>query len=92
MAISLKNDKTEDDSSQIDLMSKLCPFAVMYVIKEVDAMKSGQTLTFLVDDPLAIKSVPEELADYKMMSCKIKKIENGWAIIIAKNEHGPRSR
>lgn len=69
---------------QVDLRGKLCPFAVMCVIKEVDAMEKGQSRLFLVDDPLAIKSVPEELADYEGVSCEISKAEKGWAIEIGK--------
>ncbi|MET0093080.1 MAG: sulfurtransferase TusA family protein [Sedimenticola sp.] len=69
----------------VDLQGKLCPFAVMCVIRGVDGMLEGEEKTYLVDDPLAIKSVPEELSEYSDVSCKITKIDSGWAISVKKD-------
>ncbi|MES9961370.1 MAG: sulfurtransferase TusA family protein [Sedimenticola sp.] len=66
----------------VDLKGKLCPFAVMCIIKEVDSMQRGETRVFMVDDPLAIKSVPEELADYEAASVDVCKQEKGWEISV----------
>lgn len=80
----MNENKAAVDTPQVDLRGKFCPFAVVCVIKEVDSMPNGQSRMFLVDDPLAIKSVPEELADYEGIACNISKIEKGWAITIDK--------
>ena len=69
----------------MDLQGKLCPFAVMCVIKEVDGMEKGETREFIVDDPLAIKSVPEELSEYDDINIDIRKGDKAWSIIINKS-------
>jgi len=68
-----------------DLTGKVCPYPVVCIIKHVDDMQPGEKLTFLVDDPLAIKSVPEELEEYEGVSCSIKKIKKNWEITITKS-------
>ena len=71
-------------NEEIDLHGKICPYPVVEIIREVAKMRSGETLTFCVDDPLAIKSVPEELEDYTDLEITIKKQSKGWNIIISK--------
>ena len=71
-------------AEEIDLEGKICPYPVVEIIKEVAKMRKGETLTFCVDDPLAIKSVPEELEDYDDIEIKISKRSKGWNIIVSK--------
>jgi TusA-related sulfurtransferase len=71
-------------TEEIDLHGKICPYPVVEIITEVAKMRKGETLTFCVDDPLAIKSVPEELEDYDDLEITIKKRSKGWNIIISK--------
>jgi len=80
--------KSHKETAQeiIDLKGKLCPFAVMCIIKDVDNMKRGQTRLFIVDDPLAIKSVPEELAEYEATSVDVRKLEKAWEISVTLNK------
>ncbi|MEJ1297205.1 MAG: sulfurtransferase TusA family protein [Candidatus Sedimenticola sp. (ex Thyasira tokunagai)] len=85
MPPSSPDNKTKPDSEHIDLQGKLCPFAVMCVIRGVDGMRQGEEKTFLVDDPLATKSVPEELSEYDGITYEIEKVEKGWAISIKKD-------
>jgi len=70
------------DDVKINLMGKICPYPVVNIIKEVDKMRSGEKKTFVVDDPLCIKSVPDELEDYEDVTITINKIDKGWEIII----------
>lgn len=66
-----------------DLNGKLCPFIIMHILREVGRMRAGETMVFLVDDPLAIKSVPEELEDNPNIRVHIEKVKRGWEITIA---------
>lgn len=72
----------ESDKYEIDLCGQLCPFPVVKVINEVDGMSKGEKKCFLVDDPLAVKSVPEELSDYKDVVLTIEKYANKWLLCI----------
>jgi TusA-related sulfurtransferase len=69
---------------QINLITKICPYVVMSIIREVGKLQNGETCSFLVDDPLAIKSVPEELAEYDDLSLSIHRHKNGWEIIVSR--------
>jgi len=82
---SSSTDNKEKDDEAVDLQGKLCPFAVMCVIKGVDKMQKGEKRTFLVDDPLATKSIPEELSEYSDVDYKITKLGKGWSIAIKKD-------
>ena len=70
---------------EIDLIGKVCPYLVMYIVREIDMMKSGESIIFLVDDPLANKSIPEELEEYDDISLQINKKDHTWEIFVAKN-------
>ena len=62
----------------VDLSGKICPFPIVYVINMVEKLEKGKTLKFKITDPLAIKSIPEELEEYENVAFKITKIENFW--------------
>ena len=70
--------------NEIDLVGKICPYPVVEIIKAVDRMRSGEKLTFSVDDPLCLKSVPDELEDYEDIEIIVDKMEKGWKIQISK--------
>lgn len=72
------------NENEMNLEGKICPFPVMYIIREVDMMKSGETMKFVVDDPLAIKSVPEELEEFPGVSVNILTSGRSWEIIVTK--------
>ena len=69
---------------EIDLKGTFCPYPVVNIIKKVEAMSKGETLSFVVDDPLCIKSTPEELSSYTDIDIDIKRIDKGWKITITK--------
>ena len=70
------------NNSIIDLCGRVCPYPVVEVVREVDKLRSGESLRCVVDDPLAIKSVPEELEDYDDIVLKITPVSMGWEIIV----------
>jgi len=72
------------NADEIDLYGKICPYPVVVIIEEVNKMRSGETKTFCVNDPLAIKSVPEELSEYDDLQVSIEDREKGWNIIVTK--------
>ncbi len=78
--------KTIMETKAIELLGKNCPFPVMHIIREVDLMRAGEKLRFLVDDPLAIKSVPEELEEYRDIVYSISPRGRYWEIVIFKTE------
>ncbi|OFZ48688.1 MAG: hypothetical protein A2381_05035 [Bdellovibrionales bacterium RIFOXYB1_FULL_37_110] len=69
----------------IDLRGKVCPFPIMEVISIVDEMNPLESVSFQIDDPLALKSIPEELSDYADLKICIKKITSYWEITINKS-------
>ncbi len=69
---------------EINLVGQFCPFPVMRIVRDVDLMRPGETLRFLVDDPLATKSVPEELEDYRDLSISITPRDRNWEIAISR--------
>jgi tRNA 2-thiouridine synthesizing protein A len=71
--------------NELNLKGKICPFPVMHIVREVEMMRCGETLKFIVDDPLAIKSVPEELEDSPGLSVTISKAGRSWEIVVVKN-------
>jgi TusA-related sulfurtransferase len=69
----------------VDLLTRVCPYVVMYIIREAGKIRPHETRTFLVDDPLAIKSVPEEVAEYyNDLDVAIQAYPEGWEIIISR--------
>jgi TusA-related sulfurtransferase len=73
-------------SDEVDLYGKICPYPVVRIVQEVHKMRSGELKIFCVDDPLAIKSVPEELADVEGLHISIEPRPKGWNIIISKEQ------
>jgi len=71
---------------EIELLGKNCPFPIMHIIRAVDMMRPGEKLQFLVDDPLAIKSVPEELEEYPDLSFEITPRGRLWVIDIYRRD------
>ena len=67
---------------EVDLCGKICPFPIMLIIKEVDNMAPGEEISFVIDDPLALKSVPEEMEDFSGYSHNITSRDNVWVINI----------
>jgi len=78
-----------NEKKEINLLGQFCPFPVMNIIREVDRMRGGEVVRFNVDDPLAVKSIPEELEDYSDISISITKNDKGWDIVISKNAGNP---
>lgn len=72
------------EEHETDLLGQVCPYPVMRVVRAVDTMGTGQILRFLVDDPLAIKSIPEELEEYDDISVAVLRSSSGWEIIISR--------
>lgn len=68
----------------VDLMGKFCPYPIVRIIFEVDQLAPGQSVTFVVDDPLALKSVPEELEEYDDISFETKKVDEAWQIKVTR--------
>ena len=65
---------------EVDLLGKLCPYAVVEVVRRVERMGEGQTLDFLVDDPLAAKSIPEELAEFDGVEFELMRLDRSWRV------------
>jgi TusA-related sulfurtransferase len=74
----------------VNLCGKICPFPIFIIIGQVDKMKPGDSLSFLVDDPLVLKSAPEELEDYAGITHSIEPVQEGWIISINMESDGGR--
>lgn len=70
------------EKREIDLTGMICPYPVTHIIYEVDNMEEGDGIKFLVDDPLAVKSVPEELEDYEDLRLDVRKKDKRWEILV----------
>ncbi len=78
----------QENSPHTDLRGKICPYPVVQIIESVDYMEKGKEMIFLVDDPLAVKSVPEEIEELSNSSqivCDIEKCTGFWKIIVSRN-------
>ncbi len=64
------------------LIGKVCPFPVVELINRVENMESGEEITFLIDDPLAAKSIPAELEEFGDVSFSLEKHEKIWKIMV----------
>ena len=73
------------DSNNGYLVGKFCPYPVVTIICTVARMQHGEQRRFIVDDPLATKSVPEELEEFDDVRCEIHEHEEGWEIIVWKD-------
>jgi TusA-related sulfurtransferase len=71
---------------EVSLIGKVCPYVVMHIIREVSEMNSGETRKFVTDDPLAIKSIPEELEDDDDFTVSMNKHQRGWEITVTREE------
>ena len=83
--------KIFENSGHVDLRGKICPYPVVQIIETVDNMDAGDGMIFLVDDPLAVKSVPEELEemdDFGNIVLHIEKCTGFWKIMIARKQEG----
>ena len=72
-------------NQEIDLLGQLCPYPVVNLIREALRLEPGQTALFCVDDPLALKSVPEELSEYEGFSLEIVEKPRHWELIISRD-------
>ncbi len=70
--------------TETNLSGVLCPYCITNVIKAVEGMHSGETNLFIVDDPLAIKAIPEELEEEDDLDITIEKDKQNWKVIIEK--------
>ena len=68
------------EQNEVDLLGQVCPYPVVNLIREVLNMASGETARFCVDDPLALKSVPEELEEYDDLHVEIRPKDGHWEI------------
>jgi len=73
------------EEKRIDLLGKVCPYPVVNLIREVLEMKSGGTARFRVDDPLALRSVPEELEEYDDLHIEILPRDGHWEIEVSRD-------
>ncbi len=71
----------------IDLKGKMCPLPVVIILKMIDNMTAGQEMKFIFDDPMVLKSVPEEMEDYQDVEISIFQHKSFWEMtIVKKNE------
>ena len=73
------------DEISVNLTGAVCPYPVMVIIEHAEKLKPGESVSFVVDDPLAIKSVPEELEDDAGIDIAIETCKEGWKITVAKS-------
>ncbi|MCP4591638.1 MAG: hypothetical protein GY842_12930 [bacterium] len=72
------------EQNVVDLCGRICPYPVVEVVREVERLRKGETLRCVIDDPLALKSIPEELEDFPDVSLTIVKHDIGWEVIVAR--------
>ena len=73
------------DQDTLDLCGRICPYPVVEIVREVERLRPGQTLRCVVDDPLALKSVPEELEEFPDVSITINKHSAGWEVVVKRH-------
>ncbi|HNQ23112.1 MAG TPA: sulfurtransferase TusA family protein [Phycisphaerae bacterium] len=76
------------DDDALDLCGKICPYPVVAIVREVARLRPGQKLRCMVDDPLALKSVPEELEEFPDVSLTISSRGSVWEVIVKRQLKG----
>ncbi|MCM8812990.1 MAG: sulfurtransferase TusA family protein [Candidatus Omnitrophica bacterium] len=66
-----------------DFTGQVCPLPVINTIKQFKQLSAGDCLEIVTDDPLAMKSIPEEIACFGV-KITVNKISAGWKILIEK--------
>ncbi len=74
------DEKVTSGTPVIDLCGKVCPYPVVEVISIVESMDVGEKCTFYVDDPLAVKSIPEELEEFEDIDLNVTPKGKFWEI------------
>lgn len=67
-----------------NLKGLVCPRPIAEIVQAVHAMEQGSTLRFLVDDPLAIRAVPEELEEYGDLDIEVRDVAGHWEIVVTR--------
>ncbi|MBN1824638.1 MAG: sulfurtransferase TusA family protein [Candidatus Eisenbacteria bacterium] len=73
------------EEKEVDLLGQVCPYPVVNLIREVLSMPSGKTARFCVDDPLALKSIPEELEEYDDLHLEVRPKDGHWEIVVTRD-------
>ena len=68
---------------RFDFNGQVCPLPVINAIKQFRQLEPGDTLEIITDDPLAMKSIPEELSE-SGVEISVEKQEFDWLIVIHK--------
>ena len=76
----------DGSEATVDLQGKICPFCVMHVIQQIDQLKPGEQCTFRVDDPLAVKAVPEEMEEYPDCEYSVERENESWVIHVQRRK------
>ncbi len=67
-----------------DLIGMVCPRPIAEIVQAVHGMAAGTSLRFLVDDPLALKAIPEELEEYGDLEIEIREHSDHWEIVVTR--------
>lgn len=73
---------SEEYGSDVNYVGELCPYPVVKILEHVENMKPGDKFRFCVDDPLAVKSIPDELEAFDDIRHEIVRKEVFWEVII----------
>ncbi len=68
---------------RFDFNGQVCPLPVINAIKQMKQLDSGDTMEIITDDPLAMKSIPEELSE-PGVEITVQKQELDWLIVVHK--------
>ena len=80
----MSGNPTSEDSSPRDLRGQICPYPIMRIVSDAGQMAPGDSLRFLVDDPLAVKSVPEEFEDEDAVDISVDEQSGHWVVTLDK--------
>ena len=61
------------------------PFPLIGMLRKVLNLGRGETLSFLVDDLLAARSIPRELEDYGDICVDVAGGEGQWKVTVSRN-------
>lgn len=79
-----RDDRCAQPDEPEDLMGMVCPRPIAEIVQAVHAMEKGASLSFLVDDPLAIRAVPEELGEYGDLDIEVREVAGHWEIVVTR--------
>jgi len=75
----------EQVNKRMDIKGEVCPYTLVKAKLGMESIGVGEILEILLDNPEAVKSIPQAMVSYGQQVLKVEKIsETDWVIQVQK--------